>query len=286
MRGGFVLIAGLLGISAGAGCLVVKVDGTDSLTDVSLSDVLTDGFTQTSSSTDTLPTGRSDWRSDGRSDSTATDPTDRPAGLRRWRPSTRGGLRRRQPGPGRLRRRLPAGELRRRLRAARASRPATTATRSAATGARPTARFGELRERGLEGRGLRRRQPGQRRRLPEHLRAGELRRRLRARRGEDCDDGNASNTDACVDRLRAGELRRRLRAGPGSSSATTATQVPERRLRQLHRRGSAAGVPGRDGAAGGVAQRGRAPARSSATSTCRSTASGRASRGRPGRRCP
>lgn len=57
MRGGFAVVAGLLGIAGAAGCLVVKIDTSDSLTDISLSDVLTDGFTQTSLLTDTLPTG-------------------------------------------------------------------------------------------------------------------------------------------------------------------------------------------------------------------------------------
>ena len=56
MRGGFAVVAGLLGIAGAAGCLVVKIDTSDSLTDISLSDVLTDGFTQTSLLTDTLPT--------------------------------------------------------------------------------------------------------------------------------------------------------------------------------------------------------------------------------------
>ena len=51
------MVAGLLGIAGAAGCLVVKIDTSDSLTDISLSDVLTDGFTQTSLLTDTLPTG-------------------------------------------------------------------------------------------------------------------------------------------------------------------------------------------------------------------------------------
>ena len=43
-------------VSLMGGCLIVKVDTSDSLTDVSLSDILTDGFTLTSAPTDTLPT--------------------------------------------------------------------------------------------------------------------------------------------------------------------------------------------------------------------------------------
>lgn len=50
-------MVGLLGIAVTAGCLVVKVDTSDSLTDVSLSDILTDGFTLTSLITEDLPTG-------------------------------------------------------------------------------------------------------------------------------------------------------------------------------------------------------------------------------------
>jgi cysteine-rich repeat protein len=50
------------------GCLVVKVDTTDTLTDVSLSDILTDGFTQTS-----IPTLPSDPSSDPTTET--TDPT-------------------------------------------------------------------------------------------------------------------------------------------------------------------------------------------------------------------
>ena len=64
-------------LSSASGCLVVKFDGTDSLTEVSLSDVLTDGFTQTSSPTDTLPTEPTETLTDP-TDSTATDPTDGP----------------------------------------------------------------------------------------------------------------------------------------------------------------------------------------------------------------
>jgi len=41
-----------LALGCAGGCIVVKFDGTDSLTDVSLSDILTDGFTQTSTPTD------------------------------------------------------------------------------------------------------------------------------------------------------------------------------------------------------------------------------------------
>ncbi len=58
---------GLVLASAG-GCLVVKFDGTDSLTDVSLSDILTDGFTQTSNPFPTDPTDPTD--------STATETTE------------------------------------------------------------------------------------------------------------------------------------------------------------------------------------------------------------------
>ncbi len=56
MRGGFALGIGLFGVVGASGCLVVKIDTSDSLTDVSLSDTLTDGFTQTTQVTDTLPT--------------------------------------------------------------------------------------------------------------------------------------------------------------------------------------------------------------------------------------
>jgi cysteine-rich repeat protein len=67
-------------LSSASGCLVVKFDGTDSLTEVSLSDVLTDGFTQTSSPTDTLPTEPTEPTETltDPTDSTATDPTDTP----------------------------------------------------------------------------------------------------------------------------------------------------------------------------------------------------------------
>ncbi|MBK7826810.1 DUF4215 domain-containing protein [Nannocystis sp.] len=57
MRGVLGLVAGLVAIAGAAGCLVVKIDTSDSLTDLSLSDTLTDSFTLTSSPTDTLPTG-------------------------------------------------------------------------------------------------------------------------------------------------------------------------------------------------------------------------------------
>ena len=57
-------------VSLTGGCLVVKVDTSDSLTDVSLSDVLTDWFTLTSAPTDSLPT------TDPSTDSTITTGTE------------------------------------------------------------------------------------------------------------------------------------------------------------------------------------------------------------------
>ena len=77
MRGLRLQCAGIslgLMLAGAGGCLVVKVDGTDSLTDFTLSDILTDGFTLTSNPTDTLPTG--DPTTDT---STSTDPTEDPS---------------------------------------------------------------------------------------------------------------------------------------------------------------------------------------------------------------
>ena len=50
---GWLALALVVGLTGG--CIVVKIDTTDSLTDVSLSDILSDGFTQTSAPTE--PTG-------------------------------------------------------------------------------------------------------------------------------------------------------------------------------------------------------------------------------------
>ena len=66
-------------VSLTGGCLIVKVDTTDSLTDVSLSDILTDGltdgFTLTSSPTATIPTSSTDMpdTDTDTTDSTVTD---------------------------------------------------------------------------------------------------------------------------------------------------------------------------------------------------------------------
>ncbi len=64
------LLALGLALAGAGGCLVIKGDVTDSLTDVSLSDILTDGFTQTSNPSDTLPTDPSTEPT-----VTSTDPT-------------------------------------------------------------------------------------------------------------------------------------------------------------------------------------------------------------------
>ncbi len=57
------------------GCLVVKIDTSDSLTDVSLSDILTDGFTLTSAPTDSLPTAGPGSDPSTQTDTTVTDTT-------------------------------------------------------------------------------------------------------------------------------------------------------------------------------------------------------------------
>ena len=64
-------------LSASA-CVVIKGGGTDSLTDFTLSDILTDGFTLTSSPTDTLPTGDPTSDSETSTESSG-DPTTDPS---------------------------------------------------------------------------------------------------------------------------------------------------------------------------------------------------------------
>jgi cysteine-rich repeat protein len=56
LKPGLFVATLVAGCAGAAGCLVVKVDTTDTLTDFSLSDILTDSFTLTSNVTDTLPT--------------------------------------------------------------------------------------------------------------------------------------------------------------------------------------------------------------------------------------
>ena len=146
------------------------------------------------------------------------------AAVRRRRRRGRRAVRRRQPDrQRRLHQRLPEQGLRRRRRSSRA-RSATTATRTRTTPARTTARAtSAATASSTPARGVRRRQPGRRRRLHQRLPVAGVRRRHRHRPASSATTATRSNADGCTNACHERGLRRRHRR-TAARSATTATR--------------------------------------------------------------